>query len=48
MTWLVPLPVILPLLGAGLTLMVSRRPDLQRAVSLVVLGAVVVVAAALL
>jgi multicomponent Na+:H+ antiporter subunit D len=48
MTWLVPLPVILPLLGAGLTLMLSRRPPLQRAVSTVVLTAVVVVAATLL
>ena len=37
MTWLVPLPVILPLLGAGLTLMLSRRPALQRAVSTTVL-----------
>lgn len=48
MTWLVPLPVILPLLGAGLTLMVSRRPALQRAISTTVLGAVVVIAATLL
>ena len=48
MTWLVPLPVILPLLGAGLALMLSRRPRAQRLVSTVVLGAVVVVAATLL
>ncbi len=48
MTWLVPLPVILPLLGAGLTLMASHRPGLQRVVSLSVLGTVVVVAATLL
>src|SRR5919107_5037227 len=48
MTWLVPLPVILPLLGAGLTLMLSRRPALQRAVSTVVLAAVVAIAATLL
>lgn len=44
---LVPLPVILPLLGAGLTLMLSRRPGLQRAVSTTVLAVVVVVAAIL-
>jgi multicomponent Na+:H+ antiporter subunit D len=45
---LVPLPVILPLLGAGVTLMVSRQPRLQRAVSTTVLSVVVVVAATLL
>jgi multicomponent Na+:H+ antiporter subunit D len=44
---LIPLPVILPLLGAGLTLMLSRRPALQRAVSVTVLSVVVVVAATL-
>jgi multicomponent Na+:H+ antiporter subunit D len=44
MNALVPLPVILPLLGAGLTLILSRRPRLQRAVSTTVLGVVVAVA----
>jgi len=47
MNALVPLPVILPLLGAGLTLILSRRPALQRAVSTTVLTTVVVVAATL-
>lgn len=47
MTALVPLPVILPLLGAGLTLMLTKRQGAQRAVSSVVLSAVVVVAAIL-
>jgi multicomponent Na+:H+ antiporter subunit D len=47
MNALVPLPVILPLLGAGLTLILSRRPRLQRAVSTTVLGVVVAVAAVL-
>ncbi|HWM74587.1 MAG TPA: proton-conducting transporter membrane subunit, partial [Nocardioides sp.] len=47
MNALVPLPVILPLLGAGVTLMLSRRPALQRAVSTTVLSVVVVVAAIL-
>jgi multicomponent Na+:H+ antiporter subunit D len=48
MTWLVPLPVILPLLGAALTLLVRRHPNLQRAVSLLVLGTTLAVAIALL
>jgi multicomponent Na+:H+ antiporter subunit D len=47
MSALVPLPVILPLLGAGLALMLSKRPGLQRAVSTTVLTVVVVVAAVL-
>ena len=45
---LIPLPVLLPLLGAGLTLVLSRRPMLQRAVSVAVLAVVVVIAALLL
>lgn len=48
MTDLVPLPVLLPLLGTGATLMLFRRPRAQRAVSVVVLLAIVVVAALLL
>ncbi|HSK60922.1 MAG TPA: Na+/H+ antiporter subunit D [Actinomycetospora sp.] len=50
-TWLatiIPLPVLLPLLGAGATLVLGRRPTLQRAVSVTVLAAVVVIAALLL
>lgn len=47
MRFLVPLPVILPLLGAGLTLMLSHRPRLQRVVSVAVLAVVVAVAVAL-
>lgn len=45
---LVPLPVVLPLLGSGAALMMSRWPRAQRMVSVVVLVAVVVVAALLL
>ncbi|HWN26051.1 MAG TPA: Na+/H+ antiporter subunit D [Actinomycetospora sp.] len=45
---IIPLPVLLPLLGAGLTLVLARRPTLQRAVSVTVLSAVVVIAALLL
>ena len=41
---LVPLPVLLPLLGAALTLAFRRSPRLQRAVSIAVLAAVVAVA----
>lgn len=41
---LVPLPVLLPLLGAALTLAFRRSPRLQRTVSIAVLTAVVVVA----
>ena len=44
---LVPLPVILPLLAAGLNLMLTRRQGLQRIVSTTVLSAVVVIAALL-
>jgi multicomponent Na+:H+ antiporter subunit D len=44
---LVPLPVILPLLGAGTTLMLSHRQQAQRAVSTTTLGAVVAIAAML-
>lgn len=47
MNALVPLPVILPLLGAGLTLILSKRPRLQRAVSMTVLASVVAIAAVL-
>ena len=48
MNALVPLPVILPLFGAGLALMLSRRQALQRAVSTTTLVAVVVIASILL
>ena len=47
MNALVPLPVILPLFGAGLTLILSRRPKVQQTVSTTVLAVVVAVAATL-
>ncbi|TQL02541.1 Na+/H+ antiporter subunit D [Cellulomonas sp. SLBN-39] len=47
-SWLVPLPVVLPLSAAGLTLALYRRPRVQRVVTVVTLTAVLVVAAALL
>lgn len=48
MTALVPLPVLLPLLGAGAALMLSKRPRAQRAITVGVLAAIVVIAAVLL
>jgi multicomponent Na+:H+ antiporter subunit D len=45
---LAPLPVLLPLLGAACNLLVGRHPRTQRAVSLVVLTAVLAVSVALL
>src|SRR6476659_6138580 len=44
---LVPLPVLLPLLGAALTLAFRRSPRLQRSVSIAALAAVVAVAGVL-
>ena len=41
---LVPLPVAIPLVAAGLALAASRRPRVQRAISVVALAAVLVVA----
>ena len=48
MSYLVPLPVLLPILGAGASLALSSYPRLQRLLSLLVLVAVVAVAAVLL
>lgn len=45
---LMPLPVLLPTLGAALTLIVGRRPRLQRPITIGVLCAVAAVSAALL
>lgn len=47
-TVLIPLPVLLPTLGAALTLIVGRRPRLQRPITIGVLAADVAVTAALL
>ncbi|MGY4912850.1 proton-conducting transporter transmembrane domain-containing protein, partial [Micromonospora aurantiaca (nom. illeg.)] len=48
MSGLVPLPVVVPLLGAALTLVLSGRPRLQRSISVLCLSSVLVVAAVLL
>ncbi|MDT7792157.1 MAG: multicomponent Na+:H+ antiporter subunit, partial [Mycobacterium sp.] len=45
---LTPLPVLIPLVGAALTLFAGRRPRLQRAITLAALSVVVVVCATLL
>ncbi|MFI0791094.1 Na+/H+ antiporter subunit D [Micromonospora rubida] len=45
---LVPLPVVVPLLGAALTLLLANRPRLQRDVSVIVLSTSLVVAVVLL
>lgn len=45
---LLPLPVLLPLLGAGLALALARRPRAQRLVSVSTLTAVVVIAGVLM
>ncbi|WP_369056116.1 Na+/H+ antiporter subunit D [Kineococcus terrestris] len=45
---LLPLPVVLPLFGAGLTLALARRPNAQRAISVTVLSVVVAAAVTLL
>jgi multicomponent Na+:H+ antiporter subunit D len=45
---LTPLPVLIPIVGAALTLIAGRRPRLQRIITLLALSAVVVVCAVLL
>ena len=37
MSWLVPMPIVLPLLAAGMSLALYRRPRIQRALGVVVL-----------
>ena len=48
MTWLIPLPVVIPLAGAGLAVALGRRSQLQRAVSVFSLTAVLAASLALL
>ncbi len=48
MSWLVPLPIVLPLVGAALSILVGRWRTAQRAIGVVVLGTLVVAAIALL
>ncbi|WP_448062461.1 Na+/H+ antiporter subunit D [Cellulomonas hominis] len=48
LAWLVPLPVVLPLFGAGLALALYRNARIQRVISVVVLSLVLVVSAVLL
>ncbi|MCB0976635.1 MAG: Na+/H+ antiporter subunit D [Acidimicrobiales bacterium] len=48
MTWLLPLPIVLPLLGASLSVLAGRAKGLQRTVGLVTLLASTVVSVVLL
>ena len=47
-TWLVPLPVVMPLFAAGLTLALYRHPRAQRVISVVALSLMVAVGVGLL
>jgi multicomponent Na+:H+ antiporter subunit D len=47
-TWLVPLPVVLPLFAAGLTLALYRHPRAQRVISVLALALMVAVGVGLL
>ncbi|MDC4233467.1 Na+/H+ antiporter subunit D [Actinomyces sp. B33] len=46
-SWMLPVPVLLPLLGAGLALVLGRRARAQRLIALVALSATTAVAAVL-
>ena len=48
MTWLVPIPIVLPLVGAGLSIIVGRSRVAQRVVGITVLTAVLATSIALL
>lgn len=48
MNWLVPLPIVVPLVGAAVSILVGRSRPAQRVVGIVVLGSLVVVSVILL
>ena len=48
MSWLIPLPVLLPILGAGLSLVLSQRPRAQLWLSVTVLVSIAVAAGVLM
>lgn len=48
MSWLVPIPIVLPLVGAALSVLVGRSRVAQRVVGLIVLAVLVVVSVVLL
>lgn len=48
MTWLLPMAIILPMTGAALTLVASRRPRVQRAISITAISIQLVVELVLL
>lgn len=47
LSWLLPVPVLLPLLAAGLALILNRKTKIQRALALIVLSTTTVVSAIL-
>ena len=48
MSWLVPLPIVMPLVGAAMSILVGRSRVAQRVVGIAVLGSLVVVSVTLL
>ena len=48
MTWLIPLPIVLPLIGAAVAILVGRSRPAQRIVGITILGTVVVLSVVLL
>ncbi|MDN6794968.1 MAG: Na+/H+ antiporter subunit D, partial [Propionibacterium sp.] len=46
-SWMLPVPVLLPLLSAGLALLVGRRPNLQQLIALLALSVTTLVAVVL-
>jgi multicomponent Na+:H+ antiporter subunit D len=48
MTWLVPLPIVLPLVGAALSILVGRSRRAQRAIGVSILATLVAISVALL
>lgn len=48
MTWLVPLPIVVPLVGAALSILAGRSRVAQRVIGVAILGALVVVSIVLL
>jgi multicomponent Na+:H+ antiporter subunit D len=47
-SWLVPVPIVLPLVGAGVSILVGRSRTAQRAIAMGILAVIVVVAVVLL
>ena len=48
MTWLVPLPIVLPLVGAALSILMGRSRPAQRVIGITILAALTVLSVVLL